>query len=170
MLKLLGALLLAGGAAFLGLSAAAQLERRVRNLRAVSAALEQLTRELTFRLTPMPDLLSALVRETIPPVQAFFAYCRDGLDRLGEKSLSELWNEALDAVPMDLGAEERVALRQLGGILGRYDGEGQREALTLCQARLGACITHAEEERTRLGRVYGAMGLAAGAFLTILLV
>lgn len=169
MLKLLGALLLAGGAVFLGLSAAAQLERRVKNLRRISSALEQLARELTFRLTPMPELLSALARETCPPVQNFFAYCRDGLERLGEVTLAQLWSEALDAVPMDLGEEERSALRDLGQVLGRYDGEDQREALSLCRVRLDHCLTHAEEERTRLGRVYGAMGLAAGVFLTILL-
>lgn len=169
MIKLFGAILLAGGAAFLGFSAAAQLERRVKALRAILGALESLERELSFRLTPMPELLEALARRSQPPVNAFFARCLKGLDTLGENTLSDLWNEALEAEPMDLGAEDRQVLRELGGILGRYDGEGQREALSLARAQLGQCLTTAAEERTRLGRVYGALGLTAGALLVILL-
>ena len=57
MLKLIGALLLAGGAGALGCSAAAQLSRRVAVLRALLGALEGMEREIAFRLTPMPELL-----------------------------------------------------------------------------------------------------------------
>lgn len=169
MLKLVGAVLLAGGAAFLGFSAAAQLERRVKALRAMLGALESLERELSFRLAPMPELLEELTRRTQPPINAFFARCLAGLDTLGEHTLSELWNESLEAVPMNLGPEERQVLRELGGILGRYDGDGQREALALSRTQLSQCLTSAVEERTRLGRVYGVLGLTAGALTVILL-
>ena len=169
MLKLLGAVALAGGAAALGFSASAQLERRVRTLRTLLGALEVMEREVSFRLTPMPELLSALADRAAQPVGRFFAHCRDGLEDLGEKRLEDLWHEALEAVPMDLGEEERQVLGDLGGVLGRYDGEGQREALALTRTQLGGCLVRAAEERKRLGRVYGALGLAAGAFLVILL-
>jgi stage III sporulation protein AB len=169
MLKLMGAFLLAGGAAYLGFSATARLERRVRTLRTLLGALELLERELSFRLTPMPALLERLAKQTRPPVSTFFARCLDGLSDLGERTLSDLWSEALESVPMDLGQEDLLILRELGGILGRYDGEGQGEALALAQARLGQCLTAAAEERTRLGRVYGALGLSIGALLVILL-
>lgn len=169
MLKLIGAVLLAGGGAYLGLSATARLERRVRSIRAMLGALELLERELTFRLTPMPALLERLARQAHPPVNTFFARCLSGLSDLGERTLSDLWNEALEAVPMELGQEDLMILRELGGILGRYDGEGQGEALALAQARLGQCLAAAAEERTRLGRVYGALGLSVGALLVILL-
>lgn len=169
MLKLLGSILLAGGAAYLGFSATARLERRVRSLRTFLGALELLERELSFRLTPMPALLDRLAKQTGPPVGAFFARCRDGLSDLGERTLSDLWSEALNGIPMDLGAEDRLILGELGGILGRYDGAGQGEALALAQARLGQCLTAAAEERARLGRVYGALGLSVGTLLVIML-
>lgn len=169
MLKLLGSVLLAGGAATLGFSAAAQLERRVRALRTLLGALEVMEREVSFRLTPMPELLSSLAERTPCPVGSFFSHCWSGLEHLGEKRLEEIWDEALEAVPMDLDVEERQVLHELGGVLGRYDGEGQREALALARVQLGGCLVRASEERTRLGRVYGALGLAAGMFLVILL-
>lgn len=50
MLKLIGALLLAGGAGALGCSAAAQLSRRVAVLRALLGALEGMEREIALSL------------------------------------------------------------------------------------------------------------------------
>lgn len=169
MLKLAGAVLLTAGAAALGFSAAAQLERRVRTLRTILSALELMERELAYRLTPMPELFSILAERLAPPVGSFFKACRERLSQLGEKRLEELWEESLSEFPMDLGAEELQVLRELGGILGQYDGEGQREALALAQGQMKECLNHAAEERTRMGRVYGTLGLAAGAFLVILL-
>lgn len=73
MLKLIGALLLAGGAGALGCSAAAQLSRRVAVLRALLGALEGMEREIAFRLTPMPELLERAAAESPPPVCTLFA-------------------------------------------------------------------------------------------------
>jgi|GEM_PF-60845 len=102
MLKLIGALLLAGGAGALGCSAAAQLSRRVAVLRALLGALEGMEREIAFRLTPMPELLERAAAESPPPVCTLFARCRTLLDELGERSMAELWREALEQVPLGL--------------------------------------------------------------------
>ena len=57
----------------------------------------------------------------------------------------------------------------MGCILGRYDSEGQTQALALARAQLEQCLEAAVSERARMGKVYGALGLAAGAFLVIVL-
>lgn len=136
MLKLIGALLLAGGAGALGCSAAAQLSRRVAVLRALLGALEGMEREIAFRLTPMPELLERAAAESPPPVCTLFARCRTLLDELGERSMAELWREALEQVPLGLDGPGRLALEELGEVLGRYDGDGQREALAHTRAEL----------------------------------
>ena len=64
MIRWIGALLLMAGAAGLGLGAAAQLRTRVASLRSLVGALGQLERELTFRLTPMPELMERLARQS----------------------------------------------------------------------------------------------------------
>ena len=114
MLKLIGALLLAGGAGALGCSAAAQLSRRVAVLRALLGALEGMEREIAFRLTPMPELLERAAAESPPPVCTLFARCRTLLDELGERSMAELWREALEQVPLGLDGPGRLALEELG--------------------------------------------------------
>ena len=44
-----------------------------------------------------------------------------------------------------------------------------RQALALARAQLEQCLEAAVAERARMGKVYGALGLAAGAFLVIVL-
>lgn len=170
MLKLCGALLLMAGAAGLGFGAAAQLEARVTGLRAMVGALAQMERELSFNLTPMPELLDRLAREAQPPAALFFARCRAGMGRLGEQSMGALWREALaEESGLLLTHEEQQTLCALGDVLGRYDGDGQRAALQNTMEEMGRFLAGAQRERDRLGRVYGVLGLGAGAMLVILL-
>ena len=133
-------------------------------------ALGQLERELTFRLTPMPELMERLARQSQGPAAYLFAHCRDHLWELGEKSFGQLWREALDGEP-DLLLDERESqiLLELGEVLGRYDVEGQSGALRNAVLELGRCLAGEEEEQRRLGRVYTTLGLGSGAMLVILL-
>lgn len=167
MLRLAGALMVAGGMSTLGFLAAGGLGRRVRALRALAGALELMERELSFRLTPMPELLEGLAKRAPPPADGLFARCRAGLADLGERSLGELWREGLAEFP--LKGDERLLLEGLGEVLGRYDGEGQRSALREARSALEGMLEEAQAERVRLGRVYQVTGTAAGAALAILL-
>ena len=167
MLRLAGALMVAGGMSTLGFLAAGGLGRRVRTLRALAGALELMERELSFRLPPMPELLESLAKRAPPPADRLFARCRAGLADLGERSLGELWREALAEFP--LKGDEPLLLEGLGEVLGRYDGEGQRSALREARSALEGMLEEAQAERVRLGRVYQVTGTAAGAALAILL-
>ena len=84
---------------------------------------------------------------------------------LAEESGTVLGFRGAEAVPLD----PADILRSLGGVLGRYDGERQRESLSAACLALRGCLAEAEAERKRLGKAYGAMGTAAGALLAILL-
>lgn len=169
MLRFLGAVLLTGGAGMLGLGAATRLSRRVRTLHLLTEALDRMERELSFRLTSVPELFALLADYIAPPVGTFFACCRDNLSRLGEERLEDLWRDALAASDMELTEEEQQILETLGGILGRYDGEGQSRTLALARTQLERCMEAATVERDRMGKVYSVLGLAAGALLVIAL-
>ena len=170
MLKVLGAMLLICGAAAMGFSAAGVLRRRVEGLRGLLAALERMEREISFRLTPVPDLIRLLARDAPPPVNGFFRACLARLPRLGERRFSELWREALAECPMDLAPEDRTLWGEVGDVLGRYDAGGQLASLEEIAARLRRQLERAEADHARLGRVYGALGLTAGSMLAILLI
>ncbi|MFQ7854008.1 MAG: hypothetical protein ACLRIS_01500 [Flavonifractor plautii] len=97
-----------------------------------------------------------------------FARCRTLLDELGERSMAELWREALEQVPLGLDGPGRLA-RRSWEVLGRYDGDGQREALAHTRAELSRALEQAREAREKQGRMYQVLGITAGAFLVILL-
>lgn len=170
MLKLVGAILLMASAAGIGLGAASQLRARVSALRALVEGLESLEREMSFRLSSMPELMDCLAKQTQPPAAYLFAYCRDHMEELGEKRFGQIWKEALEENPdLLLEQAEQQILSNVGEVLGRYDAGEQRRALHSASAELEQCLLRAEEERLRLGRVYTALGLGSGAMLVILL-
>ena len=76
-----------------------------------------------------------------------------------------------EAVIWDAGLtpEGRAALLPLGEVLGRYEAQGQREAIAQARSALDRERERAEGEKLRMGRVYQALGLSGGAFLVILL-
>lgn len=167
-MKVLGCVLLLGASGWFGLGAIWGLRARVEQLRAFLGALEEMERELDCRLTPMPELLADLAG-TAGPVGEFFALCAGELDRLGEESFARLWTGALTASDLSLDGEDLQPLLELGSSLGRYDCASQCAALGQARARLKLRLEEAEERRERLGRVYGALSLAVGMFLIILL-
>lgn len=169
MLKLMGAGLVMAGAARWGLCAVGQLRRRVRTLEGLRASLMWLEEELTFRLTPLPALLERLGREQPGAVGQFFQDALTGLRRDPEEGLRQSWRQAMVRRLDFLKEDERQTLMEVGQTLGRYDAKAQTQALARAARRLDAIRTQAEEDARRLGRVYAALSLAAGAAVVLVL-
>lgn len=170
MLRLVGAALLVAGPAMAGFLAAQRLARRPRVLRELMRALEQMEREITFRLTPLPQLFTALSQLYKDPVGELFAQCVEGLNALGALPVAEIWRDALRTADLDLDERSLRALQELGDVLGQYDEQGLHTALKRAGAELEAAAELAELERERKGRMDQVLGLTAGAFLAILLI
>ena len=60
-------------------------------------------------------------------------------------------------------------LETIRDVLGRYDGESQRQALTALVQRLADQAQKARATAQRLFRVYVALGVAGGLFCVIML-
>ena len=170
MIRIIGAALLMAGCGGLGLSAVKRLDSRVRDLRELSAGLEILQRELGWRLAPLPEALEAAAGGTHERAARFFAYCAQESKQLAGTPFRTLWSRGLERSPLRLSREDRALLEQLGPVLGRYDGDSQRQAVENVLTGLIRQQTQAEDDRRRLGRVYGVLGLTAGLFLTLMLV
>lgn len=168
MIRMIGAALLTGGSAALGLGGVARLEGRVRDLRGVISGLEAMRRELTARMEPLERMLAAAVQDTDGRPQKLFEFCLGQFGHRGE-NFAALWGAALETVSLCLEAEDISELRQMGSVLGRFDADSQTEAFGLVLERLGRRLDDAMEQRARMGKVYGTTGLSAGVLLTILL-
>lgn len=170
MIRFLGAALLMAGCGGLGLSAVNRLDSRVRDLRELSAGLEILRRELGWRLSPLPRALETASGGTQGRPARFFTFCAQGAERLAGAPFRTLWLTGLEQCPLRLSREDRVLLEQLGPVLGRYDGDSQRQAVESVLTGLSRQLAQAEDDRRRLGRVYAVLGLTAGLFLTLVLI
>ena len=170
MIRFLGAALLMAGCGGLGLSAVNRLDGRVQDLRELSAGLEILLRELGFRLAPLPEALEAASGGTQGRSAQFFSFCAKETRQLAGTPFRTLWSSGLDQCPLGLSREDRELLEQLGPVLGRYDGDSQRQAVENVLAGLSRQQVRAEDDRRRLGRVYGVLGLTAGLFLALVLI
>ena len=168
MIHLAGAVLLAAGCAGLGLSAVGWLEGRVRDLRGLVAGLEGMEREMGWRQAPLTELLELAAEESGGRPGNFFRRCAGELARETENSFAQIWLRT-SREGLCLAQADRLPLEQLGGVLGRYDAGSQRQALAAAARRLEEQRRAAQERRQRLGRVYGTLGITAGALLMILL-
>lgn len=169
MTRLLGAALVLAGCGGLGLAGVARLEGRVRDLGELAAGLDTLQRELGWRLSPLPQALDAAARAVQGPAAQLFAQCAQCAGRPDGPGFQQVWREALSAAPLRLAAGDLALLERLGPVLGRYDGDSQRLALEDAAAGLRTLQGEAADDRKRLGRVYGVLGVTAGLFLAIVL-
>lgn len=169
-MRLLGTLLLAGGAALLGLSAAQRTKWRVGELRMLVEGLRAMLRELSYRLAPLPELLISAGEGNCGRVKQFFFRCAQGADQLNGRTFQSVWDQALRESRMCLLSDELRCLETLGTVLGRYDSEIQRQTLQMAITRLEELCEEAQTQSVRLGKLYSVLGLTAGAFLMILLV
>ncbi|UQT47563.1 stage III sporulation protein AB [Flavonifractor plautii] len=167
MLKLIGALLLVrgGGAGLLRRRPALPPGGGASGSAGGTGGME---REIAFRLTPMPELLERAAAESPPPVCTLFARCRTLLDELGERSMAELWREALEQVPLGLDGPGRLALEELGrcwaAMTGTGSGKPSPTPVRSCPGRWSRPGRPGKQ-----GRMYQVLGITAGAFLVILL-
>lgn len=169
MARLMGALLLMGGGLYLGLGRAAGLARRCAALNAWCAALAHWEGELAFRLPAMPELLQSLSVKSASPAREVLAAVRKGMGDLGEQSFSAIWARAVDEHSEALAPADRELLCRLGDLPGRCGWEDQRRGVETLRQSLQAQEARLRSDLAREGKVYGTLGLSAGALLTILL-
>lgn len=168
MSRLLGALLILGGAIWSGWRAGRQLERQAACLRELTGALRALRRELAIRLPPLPELLARAAEGTGGPVRDFFRRCAAGA-RHSEGEFAQCWSREADSLRGSLPDRAVETLLRLGRELGRYDWRGDDGLLEVAIEELEACLTQAEERSLRQGRLYRVLGGTAGALLVLVL-
>lgn len=163
----LGKVLLLTGSSALGYLRGRELKDRVACLADLRRAIGALSRELTFSLRPLPELAAAV--QGTGPAGVLFGLCRREFIQSGGESWADCWQKALTLAPLPLKVADVDILRELGEVMGRYDGESQQRSMEGLLARLEEALTEARAEARRLFRVYLALGVTAGLFACILL-
>ena len=145
-------------------------KRETACLASICAMLEQLGGLLGSEAAPMPELIGALILRSDGCAAAFLQTLAESMDRLGERSFHELWENALDAAPIALDPEAGQALEELGSVLGRYELETQLRAVEACRAALCRRLDALRQELPQRKRLTVGLSLAASALIGIILI
>lgn len=163
-----GAALLSAAAAWLGLHAALQLGRRTSDLRAVLCGLSAMERALADRGASLREMLWDAAQVSRGLVGGCFRCCADEVAQLDGRPFRNLWETSFQSAALTLRTLDVQIVEELGAVLGRYDVDSQCRALQQAMHRLERQLEEAEEEQSRMGRVYSTLGVSAGLLLFLL--
>lgn len=168
-IKWLGAVLVIVGCGGVGFSMAAGCKREEWALRSLVSALDFMTCELQFRLTPLPQL----VRQTGQECRGIVG---EVLTELAVQLESQIIPDADSCMYAALSRFEHLpkaaeeALRLLGTSLGRFDLPGQLQGLEQVRAHCRRELERMNAGKEQRLRSYQTLGVCAGAALAILFV
>ncbi|MDO5142226.1 MAG: stage III sporulation protein AB [Eubacteriales bacterium] len=172
MLKLIGAVMIFGSCAALGLSARQRLRQRVAADDAMLLALSLIAGEIACRRAPLPEIVAMLAENEQPIVRQVFCGLRRRLREQNGLSFHYLWCANLRdcRAAIGLGAAECDILCQAADHLGRYDAEEQVEGLRQVRQRLTAARAAAAGELHDKGALYRTCGIAVGILVILILI
>ncbi len=169
--KLIGAILVAGGAATAGMLASSRLRTRTEALSGLLSSIDIMQSEIFFRLTPLPELIKILAGQSSEPARTLFLNCFSHLGSLGQKPFSAIWSQSVEeSRGLELTSGEKKTLVELGGILGRYDADGQIKAIAYIKRRLESCLDASLREKEKQGKLYRTLGVVTGIAIVIILI
>ncbi len=170
MLKIIGVMFVLFGSVGIGWSIIRRMNARVAALRSLAAALDALECELDFSLPSLEMWLQSVSDRVTEPAASFFRTCVNRMKAREGLTLSEVWKETAEKELSVLKPDDVETLMLVGSVLGRYDAESQKNAISTARIRLEAQTKQASEEFGKCGKVYGTLSAAVGIFIVIVLV
>lgn len=167
--KWIGAALVMTACGSIGFLLASMYRRQEGELGQLIQILEYMSCELTYRLTPLPELCLKAGGQAHGQIKDVFLTLSKIMEERVAPDGDQCMEEALEKYPQLLW-KTRQALSSLGLSLGHFDLEGQLKGL---DTAVSFCKHEQEAMRvnkTERLRTYQTMGLCAGAALVILLI
>ena len=167
-MKTAGVLMVVLSCSFFGLSMAHSLKKRAEFLRSLVSLLTVMRNELCTSLLPVRDVLNMLSQHGNGSAREFFALC---LKRLESCDFKTAWTAAaLSGAAWGMNREECLILAELGGVIGRYEAEKQRELIDRTAEYFDRRAKLADEEKRRQYKLRAALGIGSGLMLAILMI
>lgn len=170
MLKILGMIFVVASSAAVGFGFAAGVRAQAVQLQQLISALEYMKNEISYRLTPLPELFSLLSSPEGKPISTFFACCAQSMQQSPAASVQGVFLDAMQKTPqLALPQAARQTLLELSLSLGKFDTAGQMSAITLASDRLRQQLQALEARRLERCRSYETIGVCAGLALAVIL-
>ena len=168
-IKWIGAILVIVGCGGVGFTMAANYRREEWTLRALIRALDYMTCELQFRLTPLPELCRQAGKECGSDAGRVLMALAEELESQISPDADSCMYAALSRFD-NLPTSVRKEMDLLGKGLGRFDLTGQLQGLEQVRLHCRGSLAELESGREQRIRGYQTLGVCAGAALAILFV
>lgn len=166
-LKWIGAVTILLGCGGVGFRLVANHRQQEKELRDLLSALDLMTCELRYRMTPLPELCLQIARVIRGAVGKVFRELHRELDRQIAPDAGCCMNAVLSDAA--LSGSVRQLLGTLGRTLGRFDLEGQLQGIEAVRMEAVQTLDTLTRNRDSRLRCYQTLGLCAGVALAILL-
>ncbi|MGI6181356.1 MAG: stage III sporulation protein AB [Agathobaculum sp.] len=172
MLKMIGAVMIFGSCASMGLAARQNLHRRVRAADAMLLALSLIASEINCRRAPLPEIVSELSESDNAVIHSVFCGLQRRMREQTDVSFGYLWRMNLrdKREEIGLGKSECDILCEAASYLGRYDAAEQAAGLALVSRRLSTARNQADDELRHKGGLYRTCGIAMGLLVILVLI
>ncbi len=128
-------------------------------------------------------IMETKIRYTYEPLKEIFEYISQTIENknisnffkiVSEKiesiSAKRAWEEALEAVNLNLNKEDIIVIKSFGKLLGKTDKLGQMSEIELVVSLIDKQIGQANKEREKNEKLYKKIGLIFGIGLVIILI
>lgn len=167
--KWIGALLIITGCGGAGFSICTAYRKEESLLRQMLSALQTMESELSYRLTPLPQLCRHTADASEGMVRRLFESLAAELEQQVLPQACDCMAAALANLP-DMPRSLRRVCSELGKTLGNLDLNGQLQGLDASKKLCCRYLAKLEHNRDARLRSYQTLGLCAGAALAILLI
>ncbi len=168
-LKLIGAICIIFACGGIGIWLSVSYNTEIKYLRQMITVIERMEWELDFHLCPLPELCERIK-----------SCCEDGLkdvlENLSKELSCQISPDVYHCMCAALGSVTCIppktveTLKLLGGVLGKYDLEGQRKGLISVRRECTRKLDSMEKDKDNHIRNYKTLGLCAGAAIIIILI
>jgi stage III sporulation protein AB len=171
MLKFIGAVCIIIAASLYGFLQALHYARRPKQIRGLIGALQRMETEMTYALTPLPELLASLAKQTVEPLADLYRKTSEQLTSSSGMSTREIWQHEVQETwkKTSMKLPEQEVMLQLGHVLGMSDRSDQVKHLRLAVSQLQVEEVDAREEQRKYEKMWKSLGVLIGGLIVILM-
>lgn len=170
-LKLCGIILIIASTTGIGFSVGNNMRLRLEELKELKKILGMLRGEIRYTGTPLYEAFGIIGKRTKGAYSDFFMQTAKELEELSGKSLRFIWNGLREKnKESHLSDKDWERLMQFGDNLGYLDKEMQLGTIELYLEQIETELAEGYANYSKNSRLYQALGICSGLFLTIMLI
>lgn len=166
--KILLSILIVFCATQVGIEIARKYVLREKELYEFKNAFKIMETKIRYTYEPLKEIFE-YISQTIEHknVSSFFKIVSEKIESISAK---RAWEEALEAVNLNLNKEDIIVIKSFGKLLGKTDKLGQMSEIELVVSLIDKQIGQANKEREKNEKLYKKIGLIFGIGLVIILI